>query len=422
MQLKSGNKGKVTALLASATCSLLGASAGASEDHGWQVDTAVLFYSEKDRVDTVEPVVSATKTFDNDSILNLKLVADSLTGASPNGATPTNVAQTFTRPSGKGSYVTPAGEVPLDDTFKDSRLAFSVQYEWPIDRLTRVSGGLVFSKEYDYTSAGANISLARDFFQKNTTVSIGLAYASDTIDPEGGVPIAFASMVPAGEEQPRQGQDDDKTVTDFILGVTQVINRRTIMQLNYGYSNADGYLTDPYKLLSVVDATSGESLDYLYENRPDSRVKQNIYWKTKHYLNNGDIVDLSYRYLWDDWEVSSHTVDLRYRWKINDRHYLEPHLRYYVQDEAEFYAHSLIDGQGLPSDVTSDPRLGAFDGITYGFKYGYEISPKQQVSLRLEYYEQNGDTVGNPIGVQNDFDLFPDLEAVIVQLGYSIRF
>lgn len=422
MQLKKSKKGKITALLASATCSLIGSNANAAEDRGWEIDSAVLLYSEKDRVDVVEPVVSATKTFDDDSVLNLKLVADSLTGASPSGATPSDVPQTFTRPSGKGSYITPAGEVPLDDTFKDSRTEFRVQYEYPLSRQMRISGGLAYSKEYDYTSAVANIGLARDFFDKNTTVSVALAYANDTVDPEGGVPIPFASMAAPGPDQPRQGTEEDKTVTDFVLGLTQVINRQTVMQFNYGYSNSDGYLTDPFKIVSVVDGTSGESLDYVYENRPDTRVKQNLYWKTKHSLDSGDVIDFSYRYLWDDWEVSSHTLDLRYRWIINDKHYLEPHLRYYIQDEAEFYAHNLVDGQAVPSDVSADPRLGAFDGITYGFKYGYRITPRQEISLRLEYYEQKGDTVGNPIGIQNSFDLFPDLEAVIVQLGYSIRF
>jgi hypothetical protein len=422
MQLKKSKKGKITGLLASATCGLLAASVEASEDYGWEVDSAVLIYREKDRVDAVEPMVNATKTFDDGSKLSIMGVYDSLTGASPNGATISDAPQTFTRPSGNGSYVTPAGEVPLDDTFKDSRDAFSIQYEYPLNRVTRISGGIAWSDEYDYNSSAINVSLARDFNQKNTTVSVGLAYASDTIEPEGGIPIPFASMTPAGEEAPRQGDDDDKTVTDFMLGITQVINAKTLMQLNYGYSNSDGYLTDPFKIVSVVDGSNGETLDYLFENRPETRETHNIYWKTKYQLDNGDVISTSYRYLWDDWEITSHTVDFRYRWFIAGRHYIEPHLRYYTQEEADFYQHSLVDGQPLPSDVSADSRLGSFSAITYGAKYGFRISPIQEISLRLEFYEQNGDTVGTPIGIQKNYDLFPDLEATIVQLGYSISF
>jgi len=421
MQLKKPKK-KIVGLLATATCSLLGGGVAAEGDPGWQVDSALLLYSEKDRVDVVEPVINATRIFDSGRKLILKLVLDSLTGASPNGATPTNRPQTFTRPSGAGQYTTPAGDLPLDDTFKDSRAALSAQYEFPIGRLTRVSTGFAFSGEFDYSSIGINATVARDFNNRNTTVTAGLALASDTINPEGDIPIPFASMVPAGSEQPRQRDDDDKTVTDVLFGITQVINRQTLMQLNYSYSSSDGYLTDPYKILSVVDETTGETLDYVYENRPDTRAKHSVFWKTKYHRDNGNVIDFSYRYLWDDWEISSHTFDFRYRFPIGDRHYVEPHVRYYMQEEADFYQHSLTSGQALPEYASADPRLGSFDGITVGVKYGFKMAENSEFSFRLEYYEQQGDTVGSPVGIQNDYDLYPDLEAFIAQVSYSYSF
>jgi len=55
------------------------------------------------------------------------------TGASPNGATPSDQVQTFTSPSGKGSMDAEAGKQLLDDTFKDTRIAV-YQLSAPIDR------------------------------------------------------------------------------------------------------------------------------------------------------------------------------------------------------------------------------------------------------------------------------------------------
>ena len=421
MQLKN-SRGKITGLLATATCSLLNQGALAQTLPGWYIDSAVLAYDEKDRITAIEPVVSITRVFDDERILNFKLTLDSLTGASPNGATISNQVQTFARPSGRDTYTTAAGDLPLDDTFKDSRSAVSVQYQFPLDRLTRISAGLAFSEEYDYQSLGFNVSVARDFNNKNTTVSLGLAFASDTIDPEGNIPIPFAPTSLLSDAQPRLGVEDEKTITDILFGVTQVINRRTLMQFNYSFSSSDGYLIDPYKILSEVDGVSGETLAYRYENRPDSRAKHSLYWKTKYSLDNGNIIDFSYRYLWDDWDIASHTADFRYRVDINDRFYVEPHLRYYTQEAANFYTHSLVSGQALPAHASADPRLGAFDGIIYGAKVGYRLNGRSEISLRLELYDQNGDTVGNPIGIQNDYDLFPDLEATIVQFSYSYRF
>jgi len=421
MQLKT-SKGKISGVLATATCSLLSQGSVAQEIPGWYLDSAVLSYSEKDRVDTVEPVVNVTRVFDSGSKLNLSYALDSLTGASPIGALPSTQIQTFTRPSGRGSFTTEAGDLPLDDTFKDTRSALTAQYEFPLNRMTRISTGLAYSDEYDYNSMGFNVSLARDFNNKNTTVTAGMAFASDSIEPEGDIPIPLASALYTVVPRPRQAFDDEKTVTDLLLGVTQVINRKTLMQLNYSLSSSDGYLTDPYKLLTLADSITGLPTDYLYENRPDTREKHSLYWKTKYSLDNGNVIDFSYRYLWDDWDIASHTMDFRYRYDFSDRFYVQPHLRYYIQDAAEFYSHSLTTGQTLPEFATADPRLGQFTGLTYGAKFGFRIGSRSEVSLRLELYDQTGDTVGNPIGIQNSFDLYPDLEATIIQLGYSFRF
>lgn len=426
-------------LLTAATCTLLQQTATAQEIPGWYVDTAVLGYSEKDRVDAVEPVVSATRIFDNGNKLTLKYVMDSLTGASPNGATISDRPQTFTRPSGRDSFVTSAGAVPLDDTFKDTRNAVSAQYEFSLDSLTRLSTGLAYSDEYDYTSVGFNATVARDFFNKNTTLLAGLSFAADSIEPEGGIPREFASVVITGSAEPagsgedddfgddafdasRRSQSDDKTITDFLIGVTQVINASTLMQFNYSYSLQDGYLTDPFKLLSWVDPITGRPQDYRYENRPDSRTKHSLYWKTKYSLPNRNVIDFSYRYLWDDWDITSHTLDLRYLFDVSEKIYLEPHVRYYTQSEADFFTHSLVAGQPLPEFASADYRLGAFEGVTYGSKIGYRINRRSEVSARLELYQQTGDTIGRPIGIQANYDLFPDLEAVIFQLSYSYRF
>lgn len=425
MQLKNSRQKKsnknITGLLAAATCSLLNTGGSAQEIPGWYLDSAVLGYSEKDRVDAIEPVVSVTRVFNNGQKLSLKFAADSLTGASPSGASITNRTQTFTRPSGRGTYTTDSGDLPLDDTFKDSRSAFSTQYEFPLNRMTRLSAGFVYSDEYDYTSIGINATLARDFFNKNTTVSLGFAYADDTIEPEGGIPVILASTSLPFDQQ-RDREEDNKTVTDVLVGVTQVINRRTLMQFNYSYSQSDGYLTEPYKLLSLVDGLTGETSDYVYDSRPDTREKHSVYWKTKHSLNNGNIIDLSYRYLWDDWGITSHTLDARYRIDFGDRFYIEPHVRYYNQTEADFFAHTLTANQVLLEYASADYRLGAFDGITYGSKFGFRLNDRSEVNFRIELYEQRGDTVGNPIGIQNTYDMFPDLEATIFQIGYSYRF
>lgn len=418
MQLTKKNKVNITQLLTVATCTLLGTSAQAAEEEkNWTFDTALMYYGETDRVQATELIIAGTKTFKDDQILNLKLTVDALTGASANGAIPQPEVQTFTRPSGNGSFDVAAKETPLDDTFHDTRVQLNAQWTQPIAEDYTISGGLHLSKEYDYLSLGLNANIARDFNQKNTTVSAGFAYSSDTISPEGGLPIAFAEMLPPGELN-RSGTEDDKTTIDLLVGVTQVINRQAIMQFNYSYSQVDGYLTDPFKVVSLVNS-NGIAEKQLYENRPDTRVKNSVFWQTKYHFLSNSIIDFSYRYFWDDWDITSHTIDTRYRIPLGN-HYIEPHIRYYTQEAAEFYQPFLLSSNALPSYVSADYRVGEMEGITLGVKYGIPMKNNTELSFRLEFFQQSSKNTGvEQPGILADLDLYPGVDAIVAQVTYS---
>jgi hypothetical protein len=413
----------------------------AQEEPGWDFNTALLYYGEdNDRVQDVSLSLLARRMFVDDRNLSLGLTADTLTGATPNGALPMPFVQTFTRPSGRSVYSTPPGEFPLDDTFRDTRIAATASWQQPLGRLYEFNVGVSASSEYDYTHAGLNAKISRDFNKRNTTVSAGLALARDEVDPVGGAPVGLSQMPDAvrggddddnGGEGGNRGPSETKDIFDIVLGVTQVVNRNFLVQVNYSYSDSSGYLTDPYKILSVVDGTTGDVVPvtptpgvdgpshlYLFENRPDSRTKHSLYTQGKYYMN-GKVLDISYRYMTDDWEIDSHTLDMRFRWPIGGSGYLEPHLRLYTQSAADFYTLSLIDGDPLPEYASADYRLGDFDAITVGLKYGWKTSGGNNMNVRLELYQQSGNVSSSQlIGNQLDRDSYPDLNAIIFQYGY----
>ncbi|MBE9516512.1 MAG: DUF3570 domain-containing protein [Proteobacteria bacterium] len=411
MQLKKQHN--VRKALALATASLLGTPANAaSADDTWQLDSTILFYSETDRVQTIKPVVSAKKDLGEEETVSIRFLADSLSGASPNGAIATDTAQTFTTASGESTYTVPAGETPLDPDFKDVRYALNGSWEKPLSRLTKAVLGANVSKETDYQSLGVSASLSRDINQRNTTLTAGLSFNSDTIEPFNGVPVPFSPMNP-GTPMQTLGTSEDKTVADFLIGWTQVIDRKTLMQLNLNVGKDSGYMTDPYKILSVVNPgteTLRATDPYLYEHRPDSRQRQALYWKLVRNLS-GDVVNMSYRYYWDDWGIKSHTIDAHYRFDFNEGQYLQPHVRYYQQSKADFYNYKLEDGT-LPEFASADYRLGDLTTTTVGFKYGFTTSKDSEISARLEYMKQSA----------NGDDPFPDVDAVIFQLSYASSF
>ncbi|AAZ26976.1 DUF3570 domain-containing protein [Colwellia psychrerythraea] len=434
---KTNKKPNIKAALSLATSALLGTgvlSAGvaqATEADEWQFDSAFLIYSEADRVSATEAIIAGTKTFANDEILSLKLTIDALTGASANGAVAQPNAQTFTRPSGNGQYVTPAGETPLDDTFHDTRVQLNAQWTQPLsDNITGSVGGH-FSKEYDYLSLGVNGNLAYDFNKKNTTVSMGLSYFQDTFTPEGGIPKPHSSMLVGDSSSPewdaefaktRIGDSDDKSTADILVGVTQVINRRMITAFNYSYSMVDGYLTDPFKVVSVLN-TDGLAQDYIYESRPDSRVKQSTFMQAKYNFDDSllnTVADVSYRYMWDDWGINSHTIDTRFTIPVGATSYIEPHIRFYQQSEADFYQPYVIDEQAPIGFVSADYRIGEMTAITVGAKYGVVLNGGNELSFRLEYYRQTPTNAGftDPNALSGQ-DIYPVVEAIIAQVSYS---
>jgi len=435
------------ATLAAATAALLAPGLVAAQTTSaaqWQVDSAVLVYQEGGgRVRAVEPVISARRTDGNDRTVGLKLTLDALTGASPNGAAPQPTAQTFTSPSGDSRYTTPAGKSPLDPNFRDRRVALAGTLERPWGTAQRLSLAANVSSETDFKSLSLSAGLARDFNQKNTTLSLTLALEADRIEAQGGVPTGLRPLRAGGDGDGggRGGDDDDdrdddeheggasRTVADVLLGVTQVINRHWLMQTNIGYGRSSGNHDDPYKILSVVDGSTGLLVGdrYVSESRPDSRSRLSVYWQNKLHLTQ-DVVDLSYRFYRDDWGVRAHTLDLRYRLELGAGLYLEPHLRLHQQSKADFSQGWLVEGQGWNSstqtanvaNASADPRLAAFTAQTLGAKFGMPLGRGGELTARLEFYRQTPKALAGAPGALRTLELTPTLKATTVMLGYSL--
>jgi hypothetical protein len=451
--------------LATASCGLLGiapAIAGADTSDPLQVDGALLHYQEKDRVSVDELSAIVTQTLGDDETVSVTPTVDSITGASPTGASITDKPQSY------GADTAAANTLPLKH-FWDRRYAVAVSWQQPLDRMTKSVLGAEASVEHDYNSIGAEASVARDYNSKLTTLSAGLSADFDTVVPTGGIvpkgltPLGLspstASATPAalalnnklggaaprvhafttasgvvigggssgssqigGSDNPYPLQSRGKQVIDGNIGLIQVVNRRTLMQFNYGLGLSSGYLTDPYKIISMVDGTSGETVGYVSEQRPDTRLRQTLYWETVLHLPE-DVIHLSYRYFWDDWGIRSHTADLNYHLDLSHGCYLEPQARYYTQTAADFYHTSLVSGAALPAFASADYRLAEMSSFTYGLKIAMPLNAGGELSLRASYMQQIGNShPADAIGIQRNENLYPGLEAIMVQLGLTLKF
>jgi hypothetical protein len=407
MQLKNKSS------LAIAAASLMGATNVSTVSAAdWSHEASILYYGETDdRVQDGSLKYKGVRTNNDGNKLTLNFGVDSLTGASPSGVAPSKDIQILTSPSGNSTITHPANELPLDDTFLDTRVSGSLNWDQSIiDEDTRGNAGISFSKEYDYLHLGVSGGLSRDYNNRNTTFSVGLAFSADTVEPVGAAPI------PLSDQDAAKGSDNEsKDTIDVVIGVTQVLSKSTILQLNYGLSQADGYLNDPYKWVSRVDSF-GTIVENLHESRPDSRTGHNLYGAIKHNFSNNNVLTSSARFHTDDWGIDSVTLDAKYMINLGDRKSIEPHLRYYTQSKADFYVPQLDAADALSTHATADYRLAEFDAYTLGatYRWGGRVGRKWRVTGEL--YSQDPAKSKLTSG-QAGLDANPGFDALILSLG-----
>ncbi len=378
--------------LALASATLLASGAHAEQEDAakfynkWNIDVGYLYYSEPDyiTVDTYMAMINGDLS-DKDTI-KLGLVFDTLSGATPTGALPGSESVTV---SGASGNATAEGSKGGTAPFNDTRLAMDVTWGHEWQRLLKTKSGVHVSVEGDYTSVGGSLVLEMDSKDKSRTLSLGVGAASDKVSrsneqtPSPLTESADSTMFGAGH----------KNSYDAMVGLTQVINRRTVAMLNLTYSQSLGYHTDPYKVVSIADKDDAE-LTTVFEHRPDNRQRYIAYGKINHELpENGHHLSLSYRLHLDSWDLNSHTFEGSYSFPFMESHKLEPFVRIYHQQAANFHTRTInYSGSGtfdtvtLPEYASADSRLAQMLSTTVGAKFRYMTSKTGSIDFRAAYY------------------------------------
>lgn len=309
MQLTRKRRRHLRKTLLASSCALLGVMSNAMAKKGdWTFDSSALYYSEVGGVLVFEPTILAKRDLGNDSFVTWNFVGDALTGATPTGGMPSTKVQTVSGPTGKTQSTIAPGDTPKNKYFHDLRGAVSAAWSRPLGDVWRLDLGGSVSLEDDFRSLGVNALLARNFNENNTTLSGGVSYEYDSVAPKGGIPDALG-VVPAGATSPI-AHSRTKNIKDALIGITQVVNRYWLAQANFSFGDSSGYLTNPYKQVSVIASQAlaqtplGDPLYQIYENRPPRRDQRAVYLRNKIYVG-GNVLDITYRYGWDTWSIES---------------------------------------------------------------------------------------------------------------------
>lgn len=403
-------------------------------------DSTVLFYKEDNsRVQAIEPVMSLDITDMEGDVVHVQATYDSLTGATPNGAVPWNATQTFVTPSkvttsttttvtgaSGGSqlvvdpvtslvtrqYTADPNTLPVDSGFRDHRFALEGSYTYVWNPQTKLSGGAYVSKERDYWSVGLNGGIIKDFNHHNTTLSLTGNVEFATSNPAFGTPTPFATM-----DGTLKGPSQGKGTYTGLIGLTQAMNRHWLLQLTYSATLVKGYQTDPYRILSVVDPTTGAPQSYVYEGRPRHRFRQSLTLANK-FAFGPTTTSLSGRYYHDSWGISAIDGEVSERIDFSKSFYIEPGFRYYHQTAANFFTNYLLAGSAFPDYASSDSRLGRFNATTFDLLVGYKFAKDAEFYVEGDRYKQTGQHYyADAPGALANQDLFSGVSATSVMAG-----
>jgi hypothetical protein len=266
-----------------------------------------------------------------------------------------------------------------------------------------------FSQERDYISRSVSLQQNISTPSKNTTINLGYSYAWDYISTNSNPPNIGT-----------------KHTNSWIVGVTQVMSKNDIVQLNLGYSLGKGIYTQGD--LDHLNQGIFSDAYKMFDLRPDRRRSSTIMTKWNHYFEaTGGASHFSYRYYGDSWGIKSHTFTTEYVQPLPADFTVTPSARYYSQTAASFYVPTSVDesldNTNFP-DLTGltyyscDQRLSAFGAVTLGIKVEKRIAHDWIVDARYDHYVQQG-----RYGLSKNYDRYlPRFNANFIQLGIAKEF
>lgn len=387
------------------------------------LDFKVMYYEESDdRIQVFSPSFLYQAPLSSSLTVTIDGVYDAISGASPtgtpglnsyqeladvqgllnavSGATPSASSSSDTSsagaPSSGGTSSSDSGTVSQDSTaagdggvpvgeLKDTRYAGNIAL------LSRrgehdTTGKFSLSTEDDYDSIGLSLTDALSFNRRNTVLSYGGAYSHDII-------------------KLLSGSEKSKNVGELLLGVSRVLDAKTSGRAIVTLGHQSGFLSDQYKSVEL----NGEAFA---ENRPGSKTDASLVLALLRYVEAARAgVDASYRYYFDDFGINSHMLELAWNQEVGTRWVVSPLLRFYTQNEADFYA---VRFSGAPEHYSSDYRLSDMETITVGIKVRWQAGESVTYDLAIERYEQRG-TDG-----ETDQSAYP--EALVLTSGVRLWF
>jgi hypothetical protein len=268
------------------------------------------------------------------------------------------------------------------------------------------------SSENDFEANSYHLGISQDFFGDLTTLSLSYSRGDDEIRRRGDESFL--------EEANRQ---------KFGLGLTQVVTKSLIVGVNAENVSDEGYLNNPYRAIRYLDENSARGFSFTTEVYPTTRVSNAFSVNANYYLPYRASIYGNARYYTDTWGIRATNAKVGYIHTIGDEWILDAHVRFYQQDQADFYR-DLFTRADEFNIMARDKELSTYSGVSAGVGVTYEwafsaTSYLKKSTLNFEYDYMNFDydnfrdaTDDAPVGEEALFGFSANVIRAYVSVWY----
>jgi len=385
---KNGNK-KLPIFISAAVTAVVSMGNAASTD---SVEFNHEYYTESDdRITVKYTMLDIKKDFGTDWSLSASFSIDEITGgtpiwdsiSSPSPCTDESGNYICDDPDKRPGNLIGSPQTNLKDfvyrniQMVDKRKAGNISLTYRTPKRNEWSFGVAYSEEEDFTSKEASLGYLHYIDEtKNNSLSFGISVQKNK---------SFFYFDEAWK---------DMDILSAEVSYTQIFNAKTLGQVTLFRTRQSKALTNPYQtVLRRVNVLDDEpSLDPVYryyrarEVRPDVKDISGIALNGISEIKDGLKVHAHYRLYKDDWDILSHTVNLKAYYNLTEKIVLSPNIRYYHQSEASFYkGHK--DADFIFSEregyATSDERLGCFHSWTAAIGVESKLTEKWDINFHV---------------------------------------
>jgi len=186
---------------------------------------------------------------------------------------------------------------------------------------TDLRGHYAYSFEHDGDSHIISAGAKHGFDQDNYELSLGYALTLNRVGVSTEMPADWRSY----------------TAHTLDVGLTRIINARTLAEVMYSLYFTKGYLASPYRRVPIEVGDDLRGAIWVDEVVPDVRWRHAVTGRVRRAFGEHLFGTVQYRFYMDDWGVSAHTERGAVTWELGDALSLHFEQRASLQSAASFY-------------------------------------------------------------------------------------